>query len=254
MIAHLASLTTCLLPLAEVAQSDAFRVGYVIGLVLAFAAMLAVAIFGIVAIVLAFTKRTGGWIVVGCIGGAALLGLAFLFTTGFVRGFQRGYDNARARRVEGGAPALAPVRITGQVLPFTVEQPAGWHLLRKQMAYDVVLSLAEDYVGLIVEEADLGNSTKIAELARQRIGSAGSDVTCGDDESITIDGRTWVAFTVKCKVQDIPFAYQYYVYTGKEGTFQIMGWTFQNLWDRDVTKIRTVMQSFRFPPASAAAP
>jgi hypothetical protein len=254
MIAHLA-LVAAWLPLSAVdPTSDAFRAGQMVGMILALLAMLAVVIFAIIAIINAFVKRTAGWIVAGCFAGAIIIAVAGLMMTGFVKGFKQGYDNARARIATNPAPAVQPERVTGAVMPFSIEQPAGWKLQRKQAAYDVVLSDKNDFVGVIAEEADLGGAENVAQLAHKQIAAAGSEVTFGDDEAITIDGRKWVAFTAKCKVQNLPFAYQYYVYSGKEGTLQIMGWTFQNLWAREAPALRTVMQTFRFPPATDPAP
>ena len=54
-------------------------------------------------------------------------------------------------------------------------------------------------------------------------------------------------------VEKIPFAYQFYVYTGPEGTFQLLGWTFENLFEREAPQIREVLQSFKFPPSESYA-
>ena len=72
-------------------------------------------------------------------------------------------------------------------------------------------------------------------------------------ESVIIDGRQWLQFTAKCKIQLIPFTYQFYVHTDKEGSFQIIGWTFQNLWERESAKLRESMLTFHFPPPAPDA-
>jgi hypothetical protein len=137
--------------------------------------------------------------------------------------------------------------VTGNVLPFTIQVPFGWSLKRNQNDFDTIATRGSSYIGVVAEEADLGTSEVIAKLARQRIEDNGADVEMSENDSITIDGREWLQFTAKCKVSLVPIAYQFYVHSGNEGTFQIIGWTAQNLWDRDSAKLRASMLTFRFP-------
>jgi len=52
---------------------------------------------------------------------------------------------------------------------------------------------------------------------------------------------------VDCVISKIPFTYEYYLYSGREGTYQVVGWTARNLYERDAPLLRDVMQTFRFP-------
>jgi hypothetical protein len=70
---------------------------------------------------------------------------------------------------------------------------------------------------------------------------------------LTIDGRQWLEYEVSCRVENIPFSYLFHVYSGPEGSYQVVGWTFQNLFPANRAKMREVAESFRFPPAKPAA-
>ena len=242
--------TTLWLSLLADNTSSAYRTGLIVGRVLGVVAILALLAFCIFAIVKAFTKRTTGWIIAGSVSGVLFAILGVCVTVGFVRGLAQGYQSVRERSVASSIPSEY---VTGQVTSYGMEKPTGWVLKRKEGAYDVVLSDNSGYVGIIAEEADMGGSENVAQFARKRIASIGADVVLGENQAMAIDGHNWVAFTVKCKVENMPFAYQYYVYSGKEGTYQIMGWTFQNLWEREEVAIHRVMQSFRFHSPTAPA-
>jgi hypothetical protein len=103
------------------------------------------------------------------------------------------------------------------------------------------------FVGVMAEEAQAGTSDSTARLVREKIRTTFSDVCWSEPEVLILDGRTWSQFVLKCTAAGFPAAYLYYVYSGPEGTFQVIGWTSQNLFERDWTTLRDVMQTFRFP-------
>lgn len=231
--------------LAAVPTGPAERVGYFIGIGVGLMLILGVGGLGVVSIILAFTRRTKGWIVLGAISGVILLAVAVFFVAAFTTGVVQGLKRAAETQA-----AKAGQKVTGQKLPFTVELPAGWTVKRGQGQFDFVASRGgTDYIGVIAEEMNVGDPQNVANFARDHLKSFATDVTLSEVEPLTLAEREWRQFKVKCKVQGIPFAYQYYVYTGDEGTFQILGWTFQNLWERRANALREVMQTFRFPPA-----
>ena len=232
--------------LAAVPDTPAGRAGYYFGIVLAVVVTLAVLIFGLVAIIMALTRRTTGWIIAGSIAGVGMLAFGALFVVGFVAGVKRGIEGKRSGSASMQAGSVQT--ITGKVLPFTIQIPVDWTIKRSQGVYDLVANNGGNFVSVIVEEVDLGSAANITQAARERIKEVASDVELSEPEPIQIDGREWLQFTVKCKVKLIPFAYQYYTYSGKEGSFQLIGWTFQNLWERQSATIRESMLSFRFPP------
>jgi hypothetical protein len=72
-------------------------------------------------------------------------------------------------------------------------------------------------------------------------------VEWSEPTEVELDGQKWLEFTGRCRVDDVPITYKFCVYSGSQGTFQIIGWTTQNLYARDEELMTKVMKSFRFP-------
>jgi hypothetical protein len=172
-----------------------------------------------------------------------------MILVGFAYGFTKGFTNARQQALAKAAPET----LTGKTVAYTIEKPAGWTVKRDMGSYDAVVANGVGYVGVIAEGMDVGSNETVAKFARQRFESIGADLTLGNNQPASLDGRQWISFTAKCKVQNIPFTYQTYVYSGKEGTIQVMTWSFQNQWDRQAPELGKVVQTFHFP-ATAAKP
>jgi hypothetical protein len=145
------------------------------------------------------------------------------------------------------APEEAPHTIRGHDIQYTLTLPPNWTTKTGVEDFDTVSSYKSSYVGVIAEEAQVGTPEVIAALARDRLKSKATDLYWSQPRQVELDGRTWMEFTVKCQMENIPVGYEFCVYSGREGTFQVVGWTTQNLFDRDAQRLRTVMQTFRFP-------
>jgi hypothetical protein len=113
--------------------------------------------------------------------------------------------------------------------------------------FDTLAMSKNLYVGVSAEEVDVGSSAVATRFALKRVRSVGTDVQASEPKEVLVDGRTWMEFTCKARVSEIPFSYLFLVHSGPEGTYQLVGWTFQNLFDRDVDKLRSVMTTFKFP-------
>jgi hypothetical protein len=218
-------------------NSEAYRQGQVIGATL-------MIIFAVICVIMAFVKRTKEWVVAGSICGFFLfarvalvglgVGLAILGKTGWSPGT--------------GAAEV----ITGKTIPYTIEKPAGWKVKRDLKSYDSSLTNGSGYVGVVAEKTDLGSNEVIAEFVRKRLESISTDLSFGDTQACTIDGRTWIGLTARCKVMTIPFTYQVYVHSGSEGTFQIWTWSFQNLWDSESSELNKIAQTVHLPSSGLA--
>ncbi|SPE54526.1 exported hypothetical protein [Verrucomicrobia bacterium] len=145
------------------------------------------------------------------------------------------------------APEEAPNTIHGHDIQYTLTLPPNWTTKTAVDDFDTLSSCKSSYVGVIAEEAQVGTSDVIAALARDRLKSKATDLYWSQPRQVELDGRTWMEFTVKCQMENIPVGYEFCVYSGREGTFQIVGFTTQNLFDRDAQRLRSVMQTFRFP-------
>lgn len=244
-----------LLPLAAYDPSNpAQQAGYIVGMAVGFLLVLAVPVVAIILIILAFVKRTTGWIIAGAISGFVVLVFGVLFIVGFAGGVIKGYREAKVKAIGRSGPAEV---VTGNVVHFTVEKPSSWSLKRGEGNFDAIMTDQSGFVGIIAEQADLGSTEPLAQFARKRFQTMGSDLTLGENQTTEIDGHQWIGFTAKCKVQNLPFAYQCYVYSGPEGSIQLMGWSFQSQWDRVHPTLDRVMRTIHLPApekAPAAAP
>jgi hypothetical protein len=237
------------------AQSSPENIGYAVGVLLGVAFFLGLLVLGVVCIVKAFTNRTKGWIIAGCLSGIVLSIPLIAFLIAFVTGFQRGLhsrdsvpyseDPAPSRDIHRKSEATQLVR--GRNIAYSLRVPTTWTIKRAVQAFDTLSSYKSLYIGVIAEEANLGSPETVAEIARDKIREVGTDITLTEPAPLVLDGRSWLQFTVQCKVNKIPVSYQFYVYAGREGTFQVVGWTAQNLFGRDASRLRQVMQQFHFP-------
>lgn len=159
---------------------------------------------------------------------------------------------SRASDYEAGSAPLRtqvplPQTVQGHRLAYTLQLPPSWVVQKSSADMDTVSACRDMFVGVVAEEAQVGTPDSVARLVREALRTKLSDVYWSEPEGLSLDGKTWSQFVVKGKAEEVPFAYLYYVYSGPEGTFQIVGWTFQNLFERDCTTLRSVMQTFRFP-------
>ncbi len=236
-------------------DDPAFKIGYYVGIVIGLGIVLGALGFSVFAIIKAFTRRTTGWIVTASICGGGLLLFGSLTILGFINGFTKARQ--AARQGDGGASA-APASSTAQTIqgldvPYKVVLPPGWTAKRTVNDFDVLASHRSLYFGVIAEEGALGTSETIVNFAQNKLRSSASELQIGETSTVKIDGHDWLTFSAKCQVQKIPFAYHYSIYAGPEGSFQILSWTLQSLYDRDVGAMRDLAATFRFPPSPGAA-
>lgn len=142
--------------------------------------------------------------------------------------------------------------LRGHDIAYTLQLPHDWTTKTIVEDFDTVSSYKSSYVGVVAEEAQVGTADTVATLARDRLKGKATDLYWSQPQPVELDGRTWLEFVVKCRMEGIPVGYEFYVYSGSEGTFQIVGWTTQNLFERDAERLRSVMQTFRFPSGSEA--
>jgi hypothetical protein len=235
--------------------------GYVVGYLIGIGIIVGAVVFAIIAAVKAFTRRTTGWIVAGSIGGVFLAIPVLIFMFGLISAFTTSRQGGTSRtigptvaspvRATASPPLLAPPSTTqtvrGEDRAYTVTLPAGWTFKRHAGDFDILASRGSLYVGVIAEEASLGTPETIAKIARDKLRTEGTDLRWNEPTSLLLDSRSWLQFVAQCKVENIPVTYQFYVYAGDEGTYQIVGWTTQNLYDRDAELMRNVMRTFHFP-------
>ena len=140
----------------------------------------------------------------------------------------------------------------GQQVGYTLKLPAGW--TTQSVAMDGVDNLSASCsnlnVAVVVQESKLSTSSEATADALSSLKASATEFFSSKPEKIVLDGRPWVKFVVKCRIEQTSMGYQYYVYSGVEGTYQIVAWTELPNFERDLRLMRTIMHTFRFPQSS----
>lgn len=224
------------------AVDPAAAAGKAFGHVVFLALVAGVGILVILGLVRAFTKSNKIWIIAGSLGGLFLAWWVGMFVYGLVSGISQEVTKSR----EASARASAP--IVGKSLPYMLERPAGWSVKRGVGEYDAVLNSEHAFVGVIAEKTNPLSSEALAQRAQQRFSGQATEVSFGNQETVTVDGRKWIRFLVRGKMRNQPFVYRYSIYSGKEGMIQLIGWSLANDWDGQSAIIDGVIRTFHFPP------
>ena len=107
--------------------------------------------------------------------------------------------------------------VEGTSLHYSLALPADWtvkrkHELSKEEAdFDLVASHKAVYIGVIAEEANLGDVDTVVSFSRRLLTERNTDARFSNVETVSIDGRKWRTFNAHVAVEKIPFAYQFYV-------------------------------------------
>jgi hypothetical protein len=240
------------MPLLAVSPSGPAAQGeYVLGFLFGIVAVAIVFMFAVLAIVMAVTRRTTGWIIASSISGLLMVAIVFCVITAISLGIAKSFSKNRApARPHGGPPEI----IVGKVIPFLIRKPPDWTAKRDQGAFDTVIGDGRGYVGVIARKADLSSNEELVRFARHKLETTATEVRFSANDIVTIDGRQWIRFTANAKVGDMPCAYRYYTYVGQEGAVQVLCWSFQKDWDREVAALELVVQTVRIPKPTLLIP
>ncbi len=237
------------------ASTPANPISYLIGGA-AVVVLLIVYVFAVIAIVKAFSRRTTGWIAAGSLGGVIILLSWLAVIAGVVTGVRNSWfsqTSSPGKTPFGGVySSRTPQTVRGQTVPYQIVLPPEWTRLTQSADFDLIAHRNNLYCGVIAEEGSIGTPEAIAEVARKRLLSQAADAQFSDFRSEQIDGHTWLQAVARCHIGGVPISYQFHVYSGDEGTFQVVGWTAQNLYDRDADKMHAIANTFRFPATSLA--
>jgi hypothetical protein len=184
--------------------------------------LLGIIVLGIVCVVMAFKRRTVPWIVAGVLGGLLAAVITTTFTVAVIRGIQPAMEREASFGLEADGsttssrpPATEVVR--GRDMPYSIRVSVTWTTKTEVDDFDTLSSRKSLYGGVIAEEADLGDPETIAGIARKKIKDVGTEIRWDEPAPLALDGRSWLQFTVDCKVEKVPVTYQFYVYSGKRG-------------------------------------
>ena len=144
-----------------------------------------------------------------------------------------------------------PQVLIGESVKYKLTVPEDWSVKRHAGAFDVETSSRGAYVGVVAEEGSLGTQAAL-KVVQDNLRQKSTDLEMSPAYAVKIDGRDWLQFTAKCRMKDFPLTYHYFVYAGPEGSFRLVGWSMQNVYDRYSDQIRDVAMTFQFPPQPPA--
>jgi hypothetical protein len=143
--------------------------------------------------------------------------------------------------------------VHGQHVAYSLSLPPNWKT--QSVTVSDVDNLSATFgaanIAVMVQESKVGTPEDAATSAMALLKLTATEIQSSKPERFLLDGRPWLRFVVRCRVEQAPVGYQYYVYSGAEGTYQIIAWTELASFERVVEPFRAIMNTFRFPAAPA---
>lgn len=139
-------------------------------------------------------------------------------------------------------------RVPGTDYDYSIKipDPTKWLVYRRTSSSDLTVSYHDVNVSISVQRIDSGSNQDLYQLIKQRIRHFDSESTIGDPTTVTIDGTQWLHFIASSKVNNISFTYSYYIHSGAEGTYEIIGYTGSNIFNEEKNTIEKISTSFTF--------
>jgi hypothetical protein len=143
--------------------------------------------------------------------------------------------------------------VHGQRVAYSLNLPPNWKTQSATVSDvdNLSATFGAANIAVMVQESKVGTPEDAAASAMAFLKLTASEIRSSKPERFLLDGRPWLKFVVQCRVEQAPVGYQYYVYSGTEGTYQIIAWTDLASFGRAVEPFRTIMNTFRFPAAPA---
>lgn len=143
----------------------------------------------------------------------------------------------------------------GHTLPYSIVVPDGWSVAGSPPgSFDLLARRDQLCLAVLAEEGSMGSPEASVAAARLRLEKSATDLSFGQPSKVRIDGHDWLEFTARCLLGKLHFAFLYSVYTGAEGSFQVVSWTTPEAFDQSLVTMRSLAQGFRFPLPDEASP
>ena len=113
---------------------------------------------------------------------------------------------------------------------------------------------AGDAGALVIAERIMVPVETLKKRAFAHIRDLDRDATIINEEKKMVRGKEGLCATINAKVSGIPFTYYVYYYSGNEGTFQVMTWTGQNLFEELKPELEAFVDGFRVIPKQNKKP
>jgi hypothetical protein len=118
-------------------------------------------------------------------------------------------DSPRSHAIPAVTPPGTPQSVCGHHLSYTLQLPSSW--TAKKTGSDDVDTLwashANMNIRVIAEEAKVGTSARAAASACELLKEHSTDISWSEPRPLKLDGRTWLGFVLKCRIDQTPFGY-----------------------------------------------
>jgi len=158
----------------------------------------------------------------------------------------KGKQSAEVRAEKYSAQSKTK-RVYGEILKYSFDVGAEWKPFYSQKPFDLALQNTPIFVCVIAEDESMGSPEAIAKHAREELKRKSEVLEMTDPIEIEMDGKPWLAFESKAGKKDKNFSSLFRVYSGPEGTFQVVGFTSNEMTSDQRKQIEEVMDTFRFP-------
>lgn len=239
------SILTSFIRLAQVdTSSAAFRIGELVGTILAVVLLISVPVFFVLSIIRFNRTKHGGWLAVVILTGLPLIAFVVIIGLGFYKGFQEGFENARASH-EGGE---AQVVLTGDDR-YAFTMPGHWTKLelnpvailevgseRHEEYLLVIKDPKSSFQGSLGEFADAVNRMYLESL------QAPEELTM---RPTMVNGLVCIRSEFRGEFNGLPVHFIVLVVDGDDSYYQVAGWTVQSGVDGSLPVLNEVLASMK---------
>lgn len=216
------------------ANTGSHEIGYMLGLVFGFVAILAVPAFFIVSLIKALTKKTKGWVISLVLSSLCLLGLGSVVGYAAVKAVKRG-QAVTADELKSGKENTQLVTTDDDLLRFTI--PSKWTEIR-DLHDEASLKyghLAGEHYMLVLTESktdfDEGVALRdYADLCLENTKAASTNMKLGEWVETDLDHGKLLTVELSATVDRIKIKYYYGFYESKGHYHQVMQWTLHSKW------------------------
>ncbi|MCE9609450.1 MAG: hypothetical protein K8R23_04415 [Chthoniobacter sp.] len=230
-------------------DSSAFQAGQAAGLLVGIIFGFATVAFAVVAIILAFVRKTRGWIITACVTG----GISLLLVVGTIgAGIYFAQQTAKKNR------AMTTIHSTDGLT--SIDTPGNWKTLGNLNAIASIQAgnlLREEYAMVISEPNPNGLKLDpfVEAVVAQMVGKMDSG-TPGETTKISVNGLEARRVRIDCKSAKLKIVYQLTAIDDGENLHQVLCWTLATKEFTALPVLTRVADSFRVtkPPSAVKEP
>lgn len=207
--------------------------------------------------VFALIRRNWEWSISAVLSGLPLIcGIGFICMTVILSPKMNYYSQKQTEMrhqsqtsTNAVTPSAPAAVIFGNKMPYFFHFPNAylWKEESHPENFDKLISYRDVYIGTVISRLAYIDEKALYKSIRDGVLESSPDAQISDYSKVEIAGKEWITFDTKLTASGVRFHYVCYAYTGQEGTWQITGWSGENLFPEAATTIWQVAQSFNFP-------